>query len=409
MLKRKKFTITLCAILLVLALGAGLSIFYFRKTKAMTEEEARTYAADYLPEGIHFITADDSGDEFELLYFDEHAGRTYRVEIAKPDGELHSLVAQTVMGKEGSDIKVESSKIKNILEVEFPSAGLTSYGFVEATGDGLGAIEVLFDWKSFNGTMHLNPETGLVLSFRLKRSAQVVIPVGPNNDNTSFLTDEEAMIQAVEIIGDARILDLELELQEDRYVYEIYASDSEYIYVLSLDAETGERIRLQSTSRERIAAPTGETTASASAGSATELMTSESTPEATTSEATASAQPTASSTVAPTPTPLPTSPATTAPTTAVSPTTPPQAVITVPTNDDDWDDIVKYAPEISRERAVEIALSRIPGAGINHVISIDLDEDDGVVAWEIEVEYQSREYDVLIHARNGTVLAFEED
>ena len=84
-------------------------------------------------------------------------------------------------------------------------------------------------------------------------------------------------------------------------------------------------------------------------------------------------------------------------------------MITVPTNDDDWDDIVKYAPEISRERAVEIALSRIPGAGINRVISIDLDEDDGVVAWEIEVEYQSREYEVLIHARIGTVLAFEED
>ncbi len=419
MLKKKKFTITLSSIVLVLALSIGLSMFYFRKTKAMTEEEARAYAADYLPEGIYFVTAADTGDEFELIYFDDRSGRTYRVEIAKSDGELYSLVAQSVMGKEGSEIKIQSEKIKNILESEFPDAVLTNYGFVEGGGDGLGSIELLFDWRGFNGTMMLNPETGLVLSFRLKRSARVVIPLGPDNDNSRFLNKEEAIAEARDYIGDAKILDLELELDDDRYVYEIYASDRDYLYVLSLDAETGERIRLRSTSRSLIAAPTGETTAAKEADPTAEATPSDSHSRET-SEATTTAEPqmttetaTAStSAVAVTPTPAVTPAATPSASTTTAtpqPTTPPKAVIPLPTNDDDWDDIVKYAPEISRERAVEIALGRIPGSGSAHVSSIDLDEDDGVLSWEIEVDYQGREYEVRVHARNGSVLSIEED
>lgn len=401
-MKQKKTLIALATLALVIVLGISLSIFYLKKLKAMTEDDARSIAANYLPEGIHFITSDETKDEFELIYFDDREGRSYRVEVGNPDGQLHSIFAQAVMAKEGSSIKIQSTKIKEILESEFQGATLENYSFKEGNIEGMGSIEVHFEWSGYNGVMHLNPETGLVISYSLKRSAQVVIPVGQNNENSGFLTEEEASLRAGDIIASASILDLELELQDDRYVYEIYASDEENLYVLSLDAETGERIRLQTIDKSRIAAPTGEK----SPTSATTMSESESTTSVALPTATSTGEqpkPTTAPTVAATPTPQPTQDASPTSTEA------PQAVITLPTNDDDWDDIVKYAPEISRERAAQIALGQVSGAGPNHVVNIDFDEDDGLITWEIEINYQGVEYEILVHAGNGTVLEVEVD
>lgn len=62
---------------------------------------------------------------------------------------------------------------------------------------------------------------------------------------------------------------------------------------------------------------------------------------------------------------------------------------------------------ISRDDAVQLILSRVPGAQRQHIVEFDLDTDDGIQKYEGEVIYQGREYDFEIDARTGEFLEWD--
>ncbi len=62
---------------------------------------------------------------------------------------------------------------------------------------------------------------------------------------------------------------------------------------------------------------------------------------------------------------------------------------------------------IGDARAREIALSQVPGASDPHIIKVELDRDDG--EYEVEIRYQTREYDLEIDAVTGAILQYEEE
>lgn len=62
---------------------------------------------------------------------------------------------------------------------------------------------------------------------------------------------------------------------------------------------------------------------------------------------------------------------------------------------------------ISREKAQEIALKKVPGATASHIRKLELDGDDGKKVYEIEIIYKEMEYELELSAADGTVLEFE--
>lgn len=64
---------------------------------------------------------------------------------------------------------------------------------------------------------------------------------------------------------------------------------------------------------------------------------------------------------------------------------------------------------IGEQKAVEIALARVPGAKPEHVRKLKLDYDDGMQLYEGEIFYNFREYEFEINAQTGEVVGWEID
>lgn len=64
---------------------------------------------------------------------------------------------------------------------------------------------------------------------------------------------------------------------------------------------------------------------------------------------------------------------------------------------------------ITREKAQEIALAKVPGAKAEHIVKLDLDRDDGRMIYEVEIIYNNKEYDLEISAADGKILKFESE
>ena len=52
-------------------------------------------------------------------------------------------------------------------------------------------------------------------------------------------------------------------------------------------------------------------------------------------------------------------------------------------------------------------LFRSPGAAASHIVKLELDYDDGVAIYEVEIIYNGMEYEMEINASTGSIIAFE--
>lgn len=64
--------------------------------------------------------------------------------------------------------------------------------------------------------------------------------------------------------------------------------------------------------------------------------------------------------------------------------------------------------KVSREKAIQIVLERVPGA-TEQSVKIELERDDGRYKYEGEVYYNNVEYDFEIDANTGTILEWSEE
>lgn len=60
---------------------------------------------------------------------------------------------------------------------------------------------------------------------------------------------------------------------------------------------------------------------------------------------------------------------------------------------------------IDEAQAAEIALQSIPGT----VVDIDLEDDDGMLIYEVDIIAGNRRYEVIINAYTGEVLGVDYD
>lgn len=67
----------------------------------------------------------------------------------------------------------------------------------------------------------------------------------------------------------------------------------------------------------------------------------------------------------------------------------------------------KQSKLITKERAIEIAKAKINNKG--RVTDVELERDDGVRYYKIEIKHGKKEYEFEIHAVTGKILDFEVD
>lgn len=77
-------------------------------------------------------------------------------------------------------------------------------------------------------------------------------------------------------------------------------------------------------------------------------------------------------------------------------------------DDDDRNNTNNADVAVSREKAIETALAKVPGATEND-IRIELDHDDGRYKYEGDIIYEGTEYDFEIDANTGDVLEWSEE
>ena len=64
---------------------------------------------------------------------------------------------------------------------------------------------------------------------------------------------------------------------------------------------------------------------------------------------------------------------------------------------------------ITREKAQEIALAKVPGADASHIKKLKLDKDDGKQVYDVEIIYNGVEHEMEIDAVTGKILEYEMD
>ena len=64
---------------------------------------------------------------------------------------------------------------------------------------------------------------------------------------------------------------------------------------------------------------------------------------------------------------------------------------------------------ITREKAQEIALAKVPGADASHIKKLKLDKDDGKQVYDVEIIYNGMEHEMEIDAVTGKILEYEMD
>ena len=64
---------------------------------------------------------------------------------------------------------------------------------------------------------------------------------------------------------------------------------------------------------------------------------------------------------------------------------------------------------ITREKAQEIALAKVPGADASHIKKLKLDKDDGKQVYDVEIIYNGAEHEMEIDAVTGKILEYEMD
>ena len=77
----------------------------------------------------------------------------------------------------------------------------------------------------------------------------------------------------------------------------------------------------------------------------------------------------------------------------------------------EWEEEVKNVNNtvnISKEEASDIALKKVPGASQSD-LSIELDEEDGILIYEGEIHHHRHEYEFEIDANSGDIISWEKE
>ena len=361
MKKNRKILAVAGAAVLVIAIGTASVL----GVSAHAKNTAKETALKYLPADAQLVAQETEDDRYEFKFHSAERKEKYEIEIGKKTKELAEWKSQADASDGSKSVKLTQQDVEKIVSDELSSAKvdgakMTKTQLVEE--DGFQVYEVAFQSSKCRGSYDIHPESGLILEREIKIGAPIVIPLtstpaegaagataGSTQQDGAILSVEKARELALKEVPGAAVTDIDLELEKGIYVYQIELYQGGYEYDLVLNAKDGARISLKSEKDDW----------DENGGWVHHTGRNPVTTEQT--QAKAQEKPTQQN---------------------------------------------GASSYIGVAKAKEIVLQKVPGATIT---KIELERDDGRVAYEGEAQKGKVEYEFDIDAYTGAILSWEEE
>lgn len=235
-------------IIAVIALGSlGITSLYAATSAPTLKEKAIKKATQYVPANSKMLTAIEKGSYYEVKFYNKDTDEAYEVEVDHAAQAIEEFKSKKVNLRGSNTIKLDEEAAKKIVLNEYPNAEILSVTLDK--DDWFQEYKIMIAHGNMRGEVEISPETGVILERDFERVSNIGAGnVGTGTIETSqsntFMGIEKVKEITLKKIPGAAIIDIDLDADSGRYVYEVEAYKDGYEYELVLDAKTGKGIHL---------------------------------------------------------------------------------------------------------------------------------------------------------------------
>lgn len=206
-----------------------------KASEIVTVEEAEIIAESNLPQRSKLVDTTENKNKYELKFYNKYKKEKYQIDIDKYTQQITTYKSQLdyLIGSE--EIDLDEQRVEQIVLEQIPNAQNVLVSLEQENN--LYKYEVTLNINSYFGQISVNPSTGIISEKTFKLIAEV-------DRDTKLLSFDEIQQIALSNIPYSTIVDINLESNEDVYIYEIKIYDDKSIYNLKINASTGEKISL---------------------------------------------------------------------------------------------------------------------------------------------------------------------
>lgn len=206
-----------------------------KASEIVTVEEAEIIAESNLPQRSKLVDTTENKNKYELKFYNKYKKEKYQIDIDKYTQQITTYKSQLdyLIGSE--EIDLDEQRVEQIVLEQIPNAQNVLVSLEQENN--LYKYEVTLNINSYFGQISVNPSTGIISEKTFKLIAEV-------DRDTKLLSFDEIQQIALSNIPYSIIVDINLESNEDVYIYEIKIYDDKSIYNLKINASTGEKISL---------------------------------------------------------------------------------------------------------------------------------------------------------------------
>lgn len=229
--------ISLCGLLPMMGLFAST----LEAKEDISLEKAKDIVEGYLPKDSELSEQDVDDMTIELKYFNKTMMEEYEFELNRKNNQILNVESEKMNLAGSYRIAYNDEAILNLVDDEVGELLGSAVSLEEE--DGLLEYHVYFQTKDWHGKMEINPETGEILERE--------ISVNPKDffyDGEILKLDEIKKL-AVRYVPDGKIENIVLKDLKKSKVYQVKISDKNKMYLLWIDAESGEKLSLIEKSR----------------------------------------------------------------------------------------------------------------------------------------------------------------
>lgn len=228
----------------------------------VTENQAIQKIYNKLPKGSTFVGSKRIIENQKVKYEITFMYKTYHIEVTV-DGSRGLVEDAEVFTLQEADKnapnryengryvgKYSPAQIEALVLKQFPEGKVTKVEM--SLSRNLWVYDVDVTLK--NGTVDLLvcPETGalIALDLEVENTEIPMIPIEPSipvkpEVNHKLLTEAQVKALVMKLIPSGKIIDLELDEDDNRWVYEVEVMDAKYEYSIDIDAKTGKTLEFE--------------------------------------------------------------------------------------------------------------------------------------------------------------------
>lgn len=227
---KKSVGLLLCA---AIAISCTSATVYAATTSA---NEAKATAEKQVPSGSNHLKTDTGSGKYEVSFYHEKQQERYEIEVSTATGKILSFESKLTDHRGGSTVTVTENAAKKKVTEEVPKAEILSV-YLDLD-DGYKTYEIRFRTDSYYGEYTIHPETGKIL----ERDVRVGALPGAK-DTAGLISQEKAAELALKEVPDSVMTDLDLDYENNSYVYELELYKNGNEYEVTLDAKTGKVLK----------------------------------------------------------------------------------------------------------------------------------------------------------------------